>query len=612
VTQLSGLAPFAVRYDPEELADYEHPRIGVSIDGGPELLFDVVLNSKDPVILLFLQPGEHQIDVRFFDGAILTDVSVDQPVELPPPPPPGESSGQDPVQEVSLVAPTTVVKYSYVAGTGETLGTATLHVTIPDEVVEEVGGSDAQAGPIDSRLRVHATVVDSSNAVWEQDLALTAVPDANGAFSHYTSEISLSGFVPGALTWALTFTALDAPAGTVGYCADTVADTRTANSDDPDSATLSCRLVLLDRDKLAQYPVAQVQVTVIDASALALGGAVVNAVKLDADNDPVGSEAPLGVTNTALGQLNAFLAPGTYRFQALYGGTEPSAPFTTTLAASGSVGLTLTVPFNPPDVTPPGPVTGLTATAGDGEIGLAWSNPADSDFFQVQIRRKAGSAPTSIGDGDLVAATAGQSLLDQGLSNGTHYFYTAWAQDLSGNWSQPAFADATPVAAVAGTIDLTAVLRRQPTRHEDDGFDVPDGTTVRVRIPPLGKPLGSEGDPNVPGVEVDEGNPDRFLLRLRLGRVTCFYLGGQFDRHIEGTEIEDFFRHGFNSPLCYPGNLGAGDVVTVRANHRGHDDDDGDRHERHHHYDEINARVIVADRHETFTQIGVTIEVVEP
>lgn len=553
-----------------------------------------------------------------FDGAILRDVSVDQPVELPPPPPPGESTGEEPVQEVSLVEPTTVAKYSFVPDAGGTQGTATLHVAIPDEVVDEVGGAVSQDGkPIESRLRVHATVVDSSNTLWEQDLTLTPVTDANGVFSHYTSEINLAGFAPGQLTWSLTFTALNLPAGQIGYCADTVADTSTANPDDPNSATLSCKLVLLDRAKLADFPVAQVQVTVTDSSDLPLGGAVVNAVKLDANGEPLGDLAPLGITgggSANLGTLVGFVAPGSYRFQALYGGAAPSTPSTATFAPGGSVALGLTVPFNPPDNTPPGPVTGFTATPGDGKISLAWSNPTDDDFHKVLVLRKQGSAPTGIDDPDAVevADTAAENVPDEGLTNGVHYFYAAYARDQSNNWSAPAYADATPVAVVLDTIDLTAALRRHPTRHDDDGFDVPDGSTVRVRIPELGKPAGSAGDPAVPGVEVDVGNPDRFLLRLRLGHVTCFYLGGSFDRHIEGSEIEDFFRHGFSSPLCYPGNLGAGDVVQVRASHRGHDDDDGDRHQRHHNYDEINARVIVADRHETLTQIGVTIEVVEP
>ncbi len=51
------------------------------------------------------------------------------------------------------------------------------------------------------------------------------------------------------------------------------------------------------------------------------------------------------------------------------------------------------------DVTAPGVVSDLTAMAGDGQVGLSWTNPGDSDFAGVKVVRKEGSNPTSPTDG---------------------------------------------------------------------------------------------------------------------------------------------------------------------------------------------------------------------
>ncbi len=85
------------------------------------------------------------------------------------------------------------------------------------------------------------------------------------------------------------------------------------------------------------------------------------------------------------------------------------------------------------DTTPPGPVTGLSASAGDGSVSLSWSNPGDSDFSHVIISYSGGNINTS-----------SQSRTITGLTNGTSYTFTVTAYDNAGNASSGSAVSATP------------------------------------------------------------------------------------------------------------------------------------------------------------------------
>ena len=104
--------------------------------------------------------------------------------------------------------------------------------------------------------------------------------------------------------------------------------------------------------------------------------------------------------------------------------------------------------------TAPAPVTGLAATASDGRVDLAWTNPATA-FDAVQVVRKTGSAPNSPADGLTVYTGTGTAAADTGLANGTTYYYGAWTQR-AGLYSAATQATATPTvvapAAVSGLV----------------------------------------------------------------------------------------------------------------------------------------------------------------
>ncbi len=102
-------------------------------------------------------------------------------------------------------------------------------------------------------------------------------------------------------------------------------------------------------------------------------------------------------------------------------------------------------PPPPGDTTPPGNVTSFTATPGDGTASLSWINPGDGDFAGVKILRKTGSYPANKDDGTEVYTGTGTAKTDTGLTNGTQYFYKAFAYDTAGNYASGAQATATPV-----------------------------------------------------------------------------------------------------------------------------------------------------------------------
>lgn len=117
------------------------------------------------------------------------------------------------------------------------------------------------------------------------------------------------------------------------------------------------------------------------------------------------------------------------------------------------------------DVSPPATAAALTATPGDGEVLVQWTNPGDQDFVRVVVSyRTDGRSPLNPLDGYPVidrAATAGanESLTHTGLTNGTTYHYGVFAIDGAGNAAAAAAAQATPAPAAVPPDDVTELRR---------------------------------------------------------------------------------------------------------------------------------------------------------
>jgi hypothetical protein len=101
----------------------------------------------------------------------------------------------------------------------------------------------------------------------------------------------------------------------------------------------------------------------------------------------------------------------------------------------------------PPDAVPPGNVTGFAATAADLANNLFWTNPSDPDLTGVKIMFKTTGYPTGPTDGTLAYDGPGTSATHTGLTNGTTYYYKAFAHDGSPNYAPGVQGSATPVDA---------------------------------------------------------------------------------------------------------------------------------------------------------------------
>lgn len=113
-------------------------------------------------------------------------------------------------------------------------------------------------------------------------------------------------------------------------------------------------------------------------------------------------------------------------------------------------------PPNPGDTTPPTSVTGIMATAGNGQVqisGLTASDNIGIGVFNV-YRSTSPTGPFTLigqaGAGGLQSPPP-ISFLDTGLTNGTTYYYNSAAQDTSGNIGpSSSTVSATPQAPTGG------------------------------------------------------------------------------------------------------------------------------------------------------------------
>jgi hypothetical protein len=107
------------------------------------------------------------------------------------------------------------------------------------------------------------------------------------------------------------------------------------------------------------------------------------------------------------------------------------------------------------DTTPPGAVTSLNAVAGDAQVNLSWTNPPDADLAGVRILKKTGGFSVNENDGTVVYDGLSTTAVSTGLTNGTTYYYTAFAYDTAGNFSTGTQASATPMAGTANAPSYT-------------------------------------------------------------------------------------------------------------------------------------------------------------
>jgi hypothetical protein len=132
---------------------------------------------------------------------------------------------------------------------------------------------------------------------------------------------------------------------------------------------------------------------------------------------------------------------------------------------------------------PPGAPGALTATPGNGQIGLAWTAASGAIAYRVH-RGTASGGPYTTLPGNL----GGTSFTDTGLTNGTTYFYVVTATNGVGEGPNSNEASATPVVPPT-VVTLTSVgsqdgwvLESNETSNAGGSIDATASTTSALRV----------------------------------------------------------------------------------------------------------------------------------
>ncbi len=151
---------------------------------------------------------------------------------------------------------------------------------------------------------------------------------------------------------------------------------------------------------------------------------------------------------TPKSHINMAVPPG-----ASYGVTGTVTSFTSSNGQSGSDSSSATITI---DNLSPSNVSGEGASPDDGQVGLNWTNPVDSDFSNIIILKHTSSisdAPVEgatysvndvIGSSTVIYVGSGTSLNDTGLVNDITLFYKIFSLDSNGNYSTGTQLSATP------------------------------------------------------------------------------------------------------------------------------------------------------------------------
>jgi hypothetical protein len=154
--------------------------------------------------------------------------------------------------------------------------------------------------------------------------------------------------------------------------------------------------------------------------------------------------------------------------------TYTGATSVTNSANSGTVTITF------PATEALSPVSDLTGTAGDGQVTLNWTDPADADLASIAISWTPGDGTASVPKGT-------QPYTVTGLTNGTAYTFTLTAVDTARNRSEGVSSEAITPRAPGGlvTVEFTGPQDQDETitlSQEPEAISWGGKTTLTVRV----------------------------------------------------------------------------------------------------------------------------------
>jgi hypothetical protein len=123
---------------------------------------------------------------------------------------------------------------------------------------------------------------------------------------------------------------------------------------------------------------------------------------------------------------------------------------TLALAACGGGGDSPTAtPTTPPVPSTPSTPRGLTATAGNAQVALAWEQSTGATGYSI------GRATSSGGPYASVGKSTSPSFTDTSVANGTAYYYVVSASNATGSSANSAAVSATPTAPIVTSMTLS-------------------------------------------------------------------------------------------------------------------------------------------------------------
>ncbi len=148
---------------------------------------------------------------------------------------------------------------------------------------------------------------------------------------------------------------------------------------------------------------------------------------------------------------------------------------------------------------PPAAPEGLSATAGDGQVTLSWTNPGDNTIRKYQYSTDGGGTFNHMNGSSYTTTTH----IVTGLSNGTAYTLALRAVNASGN-GNPADADAIPLWPAPANLSVTQGEDRKATLTWDDPAD---STIAKYQVSTDGGTTFTNIDSN----DIIENNTDNTL-----------------------------------------------------------------------------------------------------
>jgi len=166
-------------------------------------------------------------------------------------------------------------------------------------------------------------------------------------------------------------------------------------------------------------------------------------VERSVGGNPFTAVATLGANSTSF-QDTGLAASTTYSYRVRASNGGGNSAYSNTGSATTQAGST----------QPPAAPTGLTATAGNAQVGLSWTASSAATSYTIKRATVSGGPYTNVG-----TAAAATGFTDTGLSNGTTYFYVVSAVNAGGESANSSPASATPTAPTGGgtTVTLTSI-----------------------------------------------------------------------------------------------------------------------------------------------------------